>query len=191
MKIHYNSPVILTFSIIAVLVFILSAIFSQGITSTFFAVRPTFSFTNPLDYFRLVSHVIGHASFQHLFSNLTLILLLGPILEEKYGSSTILSIMGVTALSTGIINVLFFSTGLLGASGVVFAFIILVSIVNMRRDSIPLSFLLVSIIFIGGELLQVFQQDNISQTAHIVGGIIGAAFGFLLARQQGQGATEW
>lgn len=72
MRIHYNSPVILTFSIIAVLVFILSALFSQGITGTFFAVRSTFSFANPLDYFRLVSHVIGHASFQHLFSNLTL-----------------------------------------------------------------------------------------------------------------------
>ena len=184
MRIHYNSPVILTFSIIAVLVFILSAIFSSGITGTFFAVGSSFSFANPLDYFRLVSHVIGHASFQHLFSNLTLILLLGPILEEKYGSSTILSIMGVTALSTGIINVLLFSTGLLGASGIVFAFIILVSIVNMRRDSIPLSFILVSIIFIGGELLQVFQRDNISQTAHIVGGVIGAVFGFYLAQQR-------
>jgi membrane associated rhomboid family serine protease len=88
-------------------------------------------------------------------------------------------------LTTGIINVLVFSKGLLGASGIVFALIILASIVNMRRDSIPLSFVLVSVIFIGGELTQVFRQDNISQTAHIVGGIVGAVFGFQLARQRG------
>ncbi len=185
MKIHYNSPVILTFAIIATVVFFLSAVFSERITTALFVVRPTFSFSNPLDYFRLVSHVVGHASFQHLISNLTLILLLGPILEEKYGSSTILSIMAVTALTTGLINVLFFPTGLLGASGIVFAFIILASIVNMRHNAIPLSFLLVSIIFIGGELLQIFQDDNISQTAHIVGGAIGAVFGFQRTRAQG------
>ena len=185
MKIHYNSPVILTFAIIAVVIFLFSAILTERITTTLFLVRPSFSFSDPLDYFRLVSHVVGHASFQHLFGNLTLILLLGPILEEKYGSTAILSIMAVTALTTGVINVLFFSTGLLGASGIVFAFIILASIVNMRRDAIPLSFILVSLIFIGGELLQVFQQDNISQTAHIVGGIIGAVFGFQLTRSRG------
>ena len=108
--------------------------------------------------------------------------MLGPILEERYGSSTILGMMFVTALSTGIINVLFFPTGLLGASGIVFMFIILVSIVNMRSGSIPVSFLLVSFIFIGRELVQVFRQDSVSQMAHIVGGSIGAGFGFKLAK---------
>lgn len=182
MKIHYNAPVVLTFSIISVVIFLLSALISERITTTFFLVRPTFSFTNLLDYFRIVSHVLGHASFQHLLGNLTLILLLGPILEEKYGSTTILTIMLVTAFATGLINVLFFSKGLLGASGIVFAFIILASIVNMKADSIPLSFLLVSAIFVGGELLQMFQQDDISQMAHIVGGVVGAVFGFQRTR---------
>lgn len=182
MKIHYNAPVVLTFSIISVVIFLLSALISERITTTFFLVRPTFSFTNLLDYFRIVSHVLGHASFQHLLGNLTLILLLGPILEEKYGSATILTIMLVTAFATGLINVLFFSKGLLGASGIVFAFIILASIVNMKADSIPLSFLLVSAIFVGGELLQMFQQDDISQMAHIVGGVVGAVFGFQRTR---------
>ncbi len=185
MRINYNAPVVLTFSIAAVLIFLFSALVSESITTTLFVVRPTFSFTKILDYFRIVSHVLGHASFQHLFGNLILILLLGPILEEKYGSSTILTIMLVTAFATGLINVLFFSQGLLGASGIVFAFIILASIVNMRANSIPLSFLLVSAIFIGSELVQVFQQDDISQMAHIVGGMVGAVFGFQRTRPRG------
>jgi len=180
--IHYNSPVILTFAIVVVVVYFINAFIFPGFTGHFFWVGPSFSFLSPLDYFRLVSHVIGHSSFDHLFNNMILVLLLGPILEERYGSSTILGMMFITALSTGIINVLFFPTGLLGASGIVFMFVILVSIVNMRSGSIPVSFLLVSFIFIGRELVQVFRQDSISQMAHIVGGSIGAVFGFRLAR---------
>ena len=61
--------------------------------------------------------------------------------------------------------------------------IILVSIVNMRDDSIPLSFLLVSFIFIGRELIQVFRYDSVSQMAHIVGGSVGAVFGFRLGNR--------
>ena len=129
----------------------------------------------------MFSHVIGHANFGHLLNNLTLLLLLGPILEEKYGSANLVWMMLATALATGIINVMFFSTGLLGASGIVFMLIILVSIVNVKRNSIPLSFILVSCIFVGNELFQSFARDNISQMAHIVGGAIGALFGFKLA----------
>jgi membrane associated rhomboid family serine protease len=181
-KIHYNSPVVLTFAIAVIIIHLITAFVFPRFTNTFFAVGPTFSFSAPLDYFRLVSHVMGHASFNHLFSNLLLILLLGPILEEKYGGSNILRIMVVTALSTGLINILFSRSGLLGASGIVFAFIILVSIVNVKRGSFPLSFVLVFVLFIGSEMIQGLEKDNVSQITHIVGGITGAMFGFKLAK---------
>jgi membrane associated rhomboid family serine protease len=184
-RVHYNSPVILTFSIVVIFVRLVSIVW-PGFTTRFFTIGPSIS--NPLDVVRLVSHVIGHASFEHLLSNLTLLLLLGPILEEKYGSVNLVWMMLVTALVTGIINVLFFPTGLLGASGIVFMLIILASIVNLKENTIPLSFILVFCIFVGNELLQSFARDNISQMAHIVGGGIGALFGFKLARGSGQGA---
>ncbi len=182
MKIHYNSPVILTFALTAIVIHLISAFASPKLTGTFFAIGPTFSFSNPWDYFRLVSHVIGHSSFSHLLNNMLFILVLGPILEEKYGSFSVLLIILVTALATGLTNVLFSSTSLLGASGVVFALIILVSIVNVKTHSLPLSFVIVFVLFIGSELIQSLEQDNISQMAHIVGGIIGAVFGFNLAK---------
>lgn len=182
MRIHYNSPVVLTFALIAILVFLLSSTIFPGLTNSLFSLHPTFSFRDPLDYFRLVSHAIGHASTSHLLSNLTFILLLGPILEEKYGSKKIFLIIIVTALVTGIITQLFSSTGLLGASGVVFAFIILVSIVNVQKNTIPLTFVFVAILFIGQEFIQSFRDDMISQTAHIIGGIVGAVFGFRIVK---------
>ncbi|HLC15901.1 MAG TPA: rhomboid family intramembrane serine protease [Thermodesulfovibrionia bacterium] len=130
------------------------------------------------DYFRLVSHVFGHGNWEHLFNNVTYLLLLGPILEEKYGSYAIVAMMFITALSTGVINVLLFSTGLMGASGIVFMLIILISIVDIKEGTIPVTFLVVATIFIGRELIHALYDDSISQAAHIVGGSLGAFFGF-------------
>jgi membrane associated rhomboid family serine protease len=181
-KVHYNAPVTLSFAVATLVIQIISATLFPKFTGTFFAVGPTFSFARPLDYWRLVSHVMGHVSFEHLFSNLFLLLLLGPILEEKYGSTSMLQIILATAFATGVINVLFFPKSLLGASGIVFALIVLVSIVNVKEGSLPLSFILVTLLFIGRELFMGLTKDDISQTAHIVGGIVGALFGFNLAR---------
>lgn len=180
-RIQYNSPVILSFSLIAVGVYIINQVIPDFIR-TYFVVWPNMSFLNPLDYFRLVSHVIGHSSWRHLINNLTYILLLGPILEEKYGNFTMVFMILFTALVTGILNVIFFSTGLLGASGIVFMLIILVSMVDIREGSIPLTFILVAGIFITNEIINAFQEDSISQMAHIIGGAMGAVFGFLFSK---------
>lgn len=186
MKIQYNSPVILTFSLLAVVIQLLNLLFFPNLTYKYFLIRSTMSLLNPLDYFRLVSHVLGHASWSHLFSNLTYILLLGPILEEKYGSQSLFFMMFLTALSTGVLNVWFFSSGLLGASGIVFMLIILASITDIREGTIPLTFILVACIFLGTEMLQIFRTDQVSQMAHIVGGIAGACFGFAYRGSRGE-----
>ena len=47
----------------------------------------------------------------------TMILLLGPVLEERHGSGSLLVMIVITALVTGVINVAFLDTALLGASG--------------------------------------------------------------------------
>ncbi len=182
-KVDYNAPVVLTFALVALLIRLLSSLVWPGLTPTLFAVGSTFTFSDPLDYVRLASHVLGHANFEHLLNNLLLILLLGPILEERYGSQQIALLMLITAVTTGIVNVLFFSTALLGASGIAFMFIILVSIVNVRRNAVPLTFILVFVIFVGGELVRIFVNDNVSQMAHIIGGLVGAVAGFAIARR--------
>lgn len=184
-KVRYNAPVILTFSLLAIGIHLISS-FIPDFTRHFFVVGPTMSVTNPLDYVRLASHTLGHANWHHLFGNLTYILLLGPLLEEKYGSRAILWMMAATAVATGLINVLFLPTGLLGASSIVFMLIILASIVNVERGAIPLTFVLVTCIFLGSEILNIFREDTISQMAHIVGGALGAGFGFFWDRTLGQ-----
>ena len=177
MKLKFNSPVVLWFSLICVAVFILDKIMA-GHLMPYFTLGYV-SLDQPLSVLTLFTHVLGHANLDHLIGNLTFILLVGPIIEEKYGDMRTLFMMLVTALATGILNVVIFRSGLLGASGIVFMFILLVSFTNTKSNEIPITFILIALLFIGKEILQSLQNDQISQFAHIMGGICGSIFGFI------------
>ena len=108
------------------------------------------------------------------------------MLEEKYGAKKLLLVIVTTALATALVNYLFFPTiGICGASGVVFAFILLISFTNFKDGEIPITFILVALIYIGQQVYQgLFMKDNISNMAHIVGGVVGAIFGYTLGRKR-------
>jgi rhomboid protease GluP len=70
----------------------------------------------------------------------------------------------------------------MGASGIVFMMILLASMANVRGGEIPLTFIAVATIYLGGELVaSVHSNDGISHMAHLTGGAVGAVFGFLAA----------
>ncbi|MEO1438131.1 MAG: rhomboid family intramembrane serine protease [Bacteroidota bacterium] len=179
LKIRYNAPVVLTFSLICTAIFFIDRPSGGALTNEWFTLHANFSLARPGDWLTIFSYVIGHANIQHLLGNLTFILLLGPILEEKYGSRNLLIMMALTALITGVLNLALFDTGVLGASGIVFMFIILVSFSNVSQGEIPLTFILVLILFVGKEVLMIMENDQVSQFGHILGGICGSIFGFL------------
>ena len=182
MRMTYNSPVILTLTLVSTSVLILDQFLGDSFTKRYFTVYPAFNPAFFLDYTRLFSHILGHKDWPHLIGNFSFILLIGPILEEKYGSAVILSMILVTGLITGVLNIIFFSTGLMGASGIVFMLILLSSFTNFRSGEIPLTFLLIFLLFFVKEITSAFLDDNISQCAHMVGGICGSIFGFLFTR---------
>ena len=190
LKIQYNSPVVLTFAILSFLALLLGYVTHGRSTTLFFCVYRS-SFTDPFTYVRLFGHVLGHASLEHYANNMMLILLLGPILEEKYGSRKLLVMMAVTAFVTGLINVLFFQNALLGASGIVFMMIILSSMVSLKAGRIPLTLIIVVVVFLGQEMVAgLTVQDNISQLTHIIGGICGGAFGALICKERNTDKTS-
>lgn len=178
-SIQYNSPVILTYTIISLLAFFLGELTNGILTRNFFMIYST-SLTDPLLYFRIFSHVIGHADFNHLFSNFSMILLIGPMIEEKYGSKNLLIMILVTAFISGVTHIMFFTSAALGASGIVFMLILLTPFTNMKAGKIPLTFILVSTIFIGREIIYAITiTDNISRLGHILGGASGAIMGYI------------
>ncbi|MDR2185826.1 MAG: rhomboid family intramembrane serine protease [Treponema sp.] len=180
MRIKYNAPTVLTYAFISALVLIFTQLIFHSLTRAWFTVpgRGGFSPFVLRSWVTLFTHVIGHADWNHLISNFAFILLLGPILEETYGSFSLLVMILITALVTGILNALLFPSSLLGASGVVFMMILLASFTNFNKGEIPLTFILVLALYLGRELFNSFKSDNISEFAHIAGGFCGSLFGF-------------
>lgn len=190
MRIRYNAPVTLSFAFLSSIVLLVDTVFGGRLTLLLFSVpgAGAFDWGNPLNYLRLVGHVAGHANWTHLMSNFAFILLLGPILEEKYRSGGLLVMLLVTAVVTGLLNALFLPQGLLGASGIVFMMILLSSFSNIRSGEIPLTFILIVVLYLTREVVQSFQENTISEFAHIAGGICGSLFGFLQPRKNAEPA---
>ena len=184
-SVSFNAPVILGFTILCFVVLVLDQVTMRATTNALFSVYRS-SLLSPLTYVRFFGHVLGHAGWEHFIGNIMLILILGPLLEEKYGSSNILFVILTTALVTGVIHFIFFpGVRLLGASGVVFALILLSSLTSITEGKIPLTFILVAVIYIGAQIYQgVFIKDNVSNLTHIAGGVIGSCLGFVMNKNK-------
>jgi len=184
-KISFNSPVVLGFSLICLGAFVMNIITWGVANNLLFSVYYS-SLANPLTYVRFFGHAVGHASWAHFFGNITLILVVGPMLEEKYGSWNMLFVILSTALITGIVNFVFFpNVQLLGASGVVFAFILLSSLSSMKDGTLPMTFILIAIIYIGGQIYDgLFVDSNVSNLTHILGGLTGSGLGYIMQKHR-------
>ena len=112
-------------------------------------------------------------------NNYLTILLIGPMIEEKYGSINLLYMIVLTAFLTGILHNIFSRNRLLGASGIVYMMIVLSSFVNIEAGKIPITLILIFIFYLVNEILSsILKLDNISHVGHLIGAICGIAFGF-------------
>ena len=171
-KIHYNSPVVLTFFFLSVSALLLDILTKGWTTVHLFSVYR--SPITPLFFVRLFGHVLGHSGYAHFAGNMVLFLVVGPPLAGIL----------LTALVSGLLQcALFPHTALLGASGIVFMLILLSSLAGMKAGSIPLTLILVAVIYLGQELYSgLFVQDNVAHFMHLVGGACGTGFGFYCGR---------
>jgi membrane associated rhomboid family serine protease len=160
----------------------LSVYVLPGLTQAWFMVpgRGNFNPASLRNWITMFTHTFGHANWNHLVSNFSIILLIGPKLEESYGSFALFIMIFITAVVTGILNVAIFPTALMGASGVAFMMILLASFTNFSRGEIPLTFILVLILYLGDQVIRSFSANNISHFAHIAGGFCGSLFGFFI-----------
>ena len=185
LRLSFNAPATLAFAGLCLLIRLIDMLTGGEAVRLLFSVYRT-SLSDPLAYVRCFTHVLGHAGWDHLLGNMMYILILGPMIEEKYGTANTVLIIAATAAVTGVINMVFFPrVALLGASGVVFAFILISSITVREDRTIPVTFILVALLYIGQQVYQgLFVKDNVSQMAHIAGGAVGSVLGFLLSRKK-------
>ncbi len=181
-RISYNSPVILSFAGISFVVLVLGFLTGGASDRLLFSVYRS-SLASLLTYPRFFLHVLGHADYSHYMSNMLLLLVVGPQLESRYGSKPLLLAIVLTAFVSGFMQWLLFpSTALLGASGIVFMLIVMSSLTGVRSGELPLTLILVLVFYLGREVVAgISQNDNVSQFTHIVGGVCGALLGYNMA----------
>lgn len=188
LRLTYNSPVILTFSIICLVTLLIDMLTQGGSNRLLFVCYGHANLLDPLTYLRMFSYVFGHASFAHFAGNITMLLLVGPIVEQHYGSWNTVIMMAVTALAGGLLNMFFFDTGILGASGLVFLMIILSAFTSMKKGEIPLTLILIAAIYLGQEIYSgIAVNDNISHFGHLCGGVSGIGFGIAFHKKKFNG----
>ena len=188
LKLTYNSPVILTFSVICLITLLIDMLTRGGSNRLLFVCYGHANLLDPLTYLRMFSYVFGHASFAHFAGNITMLLLVGPIVEQHYGSWNTVIMMAVTALAGGLLNMFFFDTGILGASGLVFLMIILSAFTSMKKGEIPLTLILIAAIYLGQEIYSgIAVNDNISHFGHLCGGVSGIGFGIAFHKKKFNG----
>ena len=179
LRVTFNAPVVLSLVAISFVATLFNYI-TLGATGRLLFMTYHSSMLSPLTWVRAFTHIFGHADWAHLIGNMSYLLLLGPMLEEKYTSKTLMVIVAITAVMTSIVNyILFPNVALCGASGVVFAFILLSSFTSFKEGEIPITFILVAVFFIGQQIYEgIAVRDNISNMAHIVGGVVGGVIGY-------------
>lgn len=179
LRITFNAPVVLSLVAISAVATLLNYL-TAGASGRLVFMTYHSALLSPMTWVRAFTHIFGHADWAHLIGNMSYLLLLGPMLEEKYSSQTLAAVIAITAFITSLVNYIFFpSVALCGASGVVFAFILLSSFTSFKEGEIPITFILVAVFFIGQQIWEgITVQDNISNMAHIVGGVIGGFLGY-------------
>lgn len=157
---------------------LLGLFFVNASNDSIFILNGDFQEANFLWYISTITYIFGHADFGHVIGNLSLILLLGPLVELKFGWRKFTLMVVSTAILTAILHTLIWDNGLIGASGIAFMLIVVTSLLNTKGKEIPITFILVVLLFLGQEIYSSFKTDQISHFAHLFGGAMGAFWGF-------------
>lgn len=193
-KFNYDFPLTVTFALLSVFVFVLDLLAFKGRLFSVFichgskAADVAFNFKSPVDYAGLIFHAFVNRDLNMLFTNLLVIILLGQTLEERYGSVMLALMMCISVLVSGVLTACISTVPLVGAGSLIFMMAVLVSLTELTKKKIPVSCLLVFILFLclsfyrtsggykGIELL----QKNVGVLVELIGGLCGSIFGFLV-----------
>ncbi len=184
LKVSYDAPVTLTFVIISAVFFLLNTFLLKNGGLAKLLASPTsvsgtlpFIVSQPLSYLRLLFYIFGSNEGSILFTNLILIMLLGPAMEERYGSAIIGIMIFVSALFSGVLNACFCPESLVGPLPLVSMMIFLNAFMSFSKKKFPLSFVAVIVFFV---VLQILEGLGILKIIIcIAGGLCGSLFALL------------
>ena len=193
-KFSYDSPVALSFAIITVLVYLLNTLVLKGKIDSFFY-APTaasgefaFNFKEAASYLRLVLYQFGYFDLYFLFRDLIIILLLGQILEERYGSVIMGLMMFFSSLFSGVLNACFCTGKIYGAASIVIMMVFLNTLTSISKKNVSILSVATIALVVCSEF---FTKSHgfLGVIVSVAGGLCGSLFAFL-ASPKARAATK-
>ena len=185
LQLVFNSPVILISSLITLLVFILQNTAIPNLieiiasSNTASLTEQAFSPINPMHYVRLFTLIFGHYNMQTLCINLAIILLLGPRVEERFGTILVFIMFAITSFVAGILSVLFLENSICGLDGIALLLVILTLFECASLKEIYFSYIILLAVLIANTIVFSIQQNNFGILLHYAGSLCASLFGFL------------
>ncbi|MBE6949690.1 MAG: rhomboid family intramembrane serine protease [Ruminococcaceae bacterium] len=190
MKLKYNSPVVLTYFFASALALALSYVIPEATYIKIFSVYEA-SFADPMAYVRLFMHILGYfKDYTAFISTMLMLLVIGPPLEEKYGSKSIVLAILFTAVTVGLYQMLFVDTPLSGAAVIMFMMIVLASNAGASTGHIPLSLILVILLFVAEGYIDIVINDSATPFSRILGAVCGVLMAIYFTRRQKKQAAR-
>lgn len=176
-SIDYNSPVVINYILVCFVLYVLNKLTDGYINDICYL--PGNLILNPFAVHRLLIYTLVHGSFEHLIGNMALLALTGPSVEKKYGGGIVLGLIAVNSVMIGLLQSVLIHQGVMGASSIVFMFILLSVFADTETEKVPLTMFIVAACYIGNELIGALTPDSVSQLSHIMGAVMGLVFGLL------------
>ena len=189
-KIRCNAPVTIAFILICTVILAVETIFHTELIAYFFTTGGAhkspapFNAAYAFDYARLFLHVFGNSDRLHFISEAVFILLLGPSAEEKYGSFLLVLMLAVAAAFSGVLNACFSPIPLTGSGTAAFLLAFLFLFSTRKKNEVPLSYILIFILYAGKIIADIQTQRNIIPLIQIAGGLCGSLLSFFAVPQK-------
>lgn len=125
----------------------------------------------------IVLHIFGHSGWDHFLGNVIYIAMLGPSVEDKFGTIPLAIITILSALIIGTISVIS-NTPCYGLSSVAYMWVILNTFQSDESEGLPITSIILLFVFVLPEAIAIFTKtDNIAHQNHVLGAICGLGFG--------------
>jgi len=170
--------------LICVVVYLLSVVF-PGFVYGYLALNPANLMQQP---WTIITHMFVHANFDHLFWNMLFLFFFGMELERRVGEAKFLQIYLLSGIVAALAQMLISPAGLVGASGALYGVLGCLAIIAPEIRVliffvIPLSIRAAVVLFALVDFLSMGSADNIAHMAHIVGVLVGLAYGYAMKKQ--------
>ena len=138
---------------------------------------------------QLLSYMFLHSSITHIIFNMIGLLVFGPNIENKFGTSKFIKIYLIMGLISGLASIIFINSPVVGASGAIWGIMMLFALFNPNELLYIYFIIPVRAKFIIGAFFTIElclsimgSSDGVAHTAHVAGALTGALF-YLLNRK--------